>query len=108
MSANIHRYNIGVAFRGTVKDQDENVMDISAATTKEIIFAKPGGTVVTKTASFYTDGTDGIIQYISQSGDLDVVGNWKQQAYVIQSGSAFYSDIISFQVIGNLNDGSDC
>lgn len=102
MPAQIHKDDIGTVFRLLIKDQDDAIQDISAATTKDIIFTKPTGEKLTKAGSFTTNGTDGYIQYVSVSGDLDTVAMWNLQAHIIQSGTSFKTDIYSFKVFPNL------
>jgi len=102
MAANeIHQNNVGTEFRVTVLESGTAV-NVSSAT-NYIRFSKPDNTVVSKNASFYTDGTDGIITYTSASGDLDVVGTWKIQAFVDFGVNEFYSDISTFRVYKNLS-----
>lgn len=50
------------------------VADISSAITLQIIIERPNGTTTTKTASFDTDGTDGLFGANIEAGDLTVVG----------------------------------
>ena len=82
--ANPHVGDVGTKFITTIVDQDGDVIDLSGAITKELLFKKPKskGTLV-KTAVFPLngDGTDGKIQYISVVGDLDTSGDWKIQGY---------------------------
>ena len=73
-------------FTLVVVDRDNNAVDISAATVKSILFRKPDGTIVTQTASFTTDGTDGSIYYTTADTDLDAVGVWKYRAEVTVAG----------------------
>lgn len=107
MAANeIHQGDIGTVFELTLYD-DTVIVDVSTATTKEVIFQKPtvngvAGAVVTKTAQFKTDGTDGIIQYTTILDDLDTVGNWKVQAKVTLPSGTWRSDISKFRVHKNL------
>lgn len=102
MPANeIHVGDIGTVFTVTVKDGDSAV-NLSSASTKQIIIKKPSGTKLTKNAGFVTDGTDGKISYALISGDLDETGMHKLQAYVVISDGTFYSDITSFKVHRNL------
>ena len=101
----IRKNDIGVAFRLTIKDQDDVVVDISAATTKSIYFFKPSTTVITQTASFPSGetGTNGEMEWATVSGDLDTVGTWKWQGYVVMSdGSEYRTDIEEFLVLDNL------
>ena len=103
MAANeIHKGDIGTQFTVTVQD-GTTVVDISTASTKQLIFKKPGGTILTKSTSFVTDGTDGKMQYVSVDGDLSDDGVWKMQGNVIIGGNTFSTDITSFKVYRNLS-----
>ncbi|KKK53415.1 hypothetical protein LCGC14_3095030, partial [marine sediment metagenome] len=82
MAAEIHENDIGTAFEFTIKDQDDAVVDISGATTKEIIFFDPDGNSVNKTVSFTTDGTDGKMFFNSIADQLTPVGVWKWEPYL--------------------------
>ncbi len=98
----IHVDNIGTTFKCTILNGD-GIENVSGATTKNIIFTRPDGTKMTKAASFYTDGSDGIITYTVVSGDLSVAGLWRIQGYVEYSASEqYYSNIKTFTVYGNL------
>lgn len=103
MAANeIHLDDIGTVFEITVMDGDD-VVDISEATTKEIIFRKPDGSKVTQTADFITDGSDGEIQYVSVEDDLDQAGAWHIQSYlVLPDDWTGHSDVGDFKVHKNL------
>lgn len=93
---------IGVAIKVTI-EEDGSAVDVSAATTKELVFKKPNGTTVTKTAAFVNTGSDGKIKYVTESGFLDLVGYWQVQGNVAFSGGfSGRSDIQKFQVLGNL------
>lgn len=91
-------------FLVTIKDENDNVLNISSATTKQLWFRKPGDTVVIKSAAFYTDGTDGKLVYTAVITDLDEVGDWGIQGYVVIAAGTFHSDIKEFEVFRNLND----
>lgn len=104
MAANeVHVNDIGTQFQFTVKE-DGAVLNMATTppSTKQVIFRKPDGSCLTKTASFLTDGSDGVITYTTVSGDIDAVGTWKAQAYLDFGASAFRTDIISFRVHSNL------
>jgi hypothetical protein len=93
---------IGAIIRGTIIEDDVAV-DVAAVTTKQLVLRKPNGSVLTKTATFTTDGTDGKIQYATIAGDLDVSGVWESQARVIFSGGFNgRSEIQKFFVDANL------
>lgn len=101
MSNEIHVGDTGTSIRITIKDDDE-IVDISGASSLQVIFAKPDGTKNEVVGSLYTDGTDGIIEYVLVDGDIDQSGMYKIQAYVEISGGSYYSSIRSFSVKCNL------
>lgn len=103
MAAEIHEGDVGTAFKITVKDEDDVVIDISSATLKQIWFQKADGSVSTKTATLVTDGTDGQMQYITVDDDLDQTGKWKIQGYIeIGSSRKVHTDVSEFKVWANL------
>ena len=97
----IHKNDIGTTLKTTVKNGSSGV-DISPATTKNIILGKPDKTLLTKAGSFTTDGTDGQLEYVTISGDLDQIGCWKIQAHVVTSSGEWKSDIGTFEVHKNI------
>lgn len=102
MACGIHVGDVGTQFRVTVQDCNSTVIDISDATTTEIIFKKPNGDTITQTAYFLTDGSDGIIRYIAASGDLDTTGSWKIQSHIITPSGEWNSEFKTFKVHRNL------
>ena len=88
--------------RMTIKDQDDAAVDVSGATTKEIVFERPDGTSVTRDATFLTDGTDGIVEYQAVGGDHDIAGPWRKQAHVTIASGDWKSTIVGFPVAPNL------
>lgn len=99
----IHKDSSGTEFRVTIKDINDNAIDISNSSTKQMIFKKPSGNTVTVSADFYTDGTDGILSYVAASGLLDEVGTWKIQASIEALNGLWYSSFKSFKVHRNLS-----
>ena len=88
--------------RMTIHDQDDDVVDVSGATLKTIVFEKPDGTIVTQTATFFTNGTDGIVEYQTVGGDHDFAGPWRKQAHVTIASGNWTSTIVSFPVAAKL------
>jgi hypothetical protein len=94
--------DIGTVFRVTIQDNGTAV-DISAATTRQIIFSKPDTTTLTRTATLTGTGTDGRMEYVTVSGDLSVLGEWRLQGRVaFGSSQDWKSDIYKFIVHPNL------
>ena len=83
MAANeIHKDDIGTVFTLTVKDGSA-VVNVASASSKLIKFRKPGGVIISKTAEFVTDGTDGKI------------------SLTVNQGVAPYSYVLSGSATGN-------
>jgi hypothetical protein len=101
----IRKGDIGTVFERTVYtiiDGVKTIVNVSSATTMEFIFTKPDGTKMTKDADFSSDGSDGKLRYVTVADDLDGVGDWKLQVYVILSSGEWHSDISHFRVHDNL------
>jgi hypothetical protein len=103
----------GIPHRATIVELVAGVstaVNISTATTKQLIFRKPNGIEVTKAAAFVDDGADGEIEYdpdddvaLDDPGDfLDVAGPWKVQGRVVMAGRTYSSDVHRFEVHPNL------
>lgn len=101
MASEIHAGDIGTIFRITIKDGD-SIVDVSNVDSKIVYLQKPDSSTLTKAASYYTDGTDGIIQYTTESGDLDQVGTWQIQARIDFGTDVFNTNIDKFKVLRNL------
>jgi hypothetical protein len=101
--SDIHVGDIGTIFRLTIMD-GTSVVDISGATTMEIIFKKPSASVVTETASFTTDGTDGQMEWATGVvGDLDEAGSWEWQGRIVMPSWEGKTSILTFDVVANLS-----
>ena len=103
MSCEMRKNDIGTEIRVCIEDCDGDAVDISAATTKQIIFKKPSGSLLTKDANFLTDGSDGKLSYVSRDGDLDEIGTWKIQASITIGANIWKSTFKSFKVHRNLS-----
>lgn len=105
MRREIHYGDVGTILRVTVKDQDGEVIDLTHQTMIKFTFRRPNGTVFDKTASLYTDGSDGVVQYTVEDGVLNATGEWKYQIAFTLSAPAgtWHSNIVSFQVMSNLS-----
>ena len=98
----VHNGDVGTIFRLTIKDTAGAAIDVSTASVKYIYFQDPSGVKTQKTAAFYTDGTDGKIQYTTTAGDIDLVGTWMVQGYVETSLGKFWTEKDSFKVYSTL------
>jgi hypothetical protein len=96
----VHVGDVGTVFEVTVKE-GSTVVDISTATVKSFVCRKPSGAVVTWTAEFATNGTDGKLRYTTAEDDLDRAGDWRMQAYIEMPTGAWHSDEATFKVAAN-------
>jgi hypothetical protein len=89
--------DVGITIRFTVKENGV-VQDISAATT-DLTFTKPNGVEVVKTGvDFVTDGTDGLVKYVTEAGFLDCAGVWRVIGFTDHGTHEYYSEIAEFNV----------
>ena len=97
----IHVDDIGTSIEGTIK-RDGVIVDISTASVKNIIITRPDSTKTTYAGVFKTDGTDGILTYITVLGDLPIPGEYQLQAELTLTTWSGKSSIGKFDVVGNL------
>lgn len=98
----IHKGDIGTIFQLIVTDKNGVPIDISTADTKFIYFHSPAGQNIKKDAEFFTDGTDGIVQYVTIDGDIDVFGLWVVEGYVETTLGKFFTEKANFTVYSTL------
>lgn len=85
----------------TVKE-DDAVVDISFATTKDITLQRPDLTTVVKDGVFTTDGVNGKIKFVTADGDISMHGEYSVQIYTVLPAWSGYSTIGTFEVYENL------
>jgi hypothetical protein len=100
--AEIHVGDIGTVFQVTVNDQNV-IVDLSNEDNMYILFRKPDDSFKQVIPTLLTNGTDGKIKYVTQSGDLDQYGTWQIQARVVFGTEVYSTDIQRFKVLRNLN-----
>lgn len=97
----IHVNDIGTTFTVTIRE-GKTALDISTATTKDILFKRPDKTLLTVAGAFVTDGTDGKIIYTTVDGDLNDKGRYCIQAKVVTAAGSWNSEVDFFEVFKNL------
>ena len=96
----IHKDDIGTQFTASFLDGTATV-NVSGATTKQLLFVKPSGAIVIQIGS---DGTDtNQLTYTTVTGDLNETGEFKLQGFITIGGSSWHSDISTFTVHPNVN-----
>jgi hypothetical protein len=101
MASEIHLNDIGTRFLATIKDNGA-VVNVSGAPYLNFTFKKPDDSLISRSATIYTNGTDGKIYYDTVAGDLNQAGLYKLQGQVALASGTFYTDIYNFTVHCNL------
>ena len=95
----VYKGDVGTLVIVTIVDQNLAVvmLDVDFISAK-ILFQKPSGVVVEKTAALYTDGKDGKIYYTTQTGDIDESGQWKIEGRIKTAAGEWASTIFNLTV----------
>lgn len=94
-----HVGDVGMVLRVLVIDENGVALNISSATTREILLGKPDDTVTTNVATFTTDGTDGLIQLTTTASTFDQTGEWEIQGHIIAPGVDWHTAAATFAVL---------
>jgi len=100
----VHFNDIGTSFLVTINDcvsGSKTPLDLTGASDLKLIFKAPSGVRFERPAIYDTDGSDGKIKYFTVDGDLNEVGTWRLQAYIVLGGT-WRSDVGTFKVYENL------
>ena len=75
--ADARQYDSGFTIRLTI-EENASAVDLSTATKTGFTLRAPRGLrELQVSASFFTDGTDGILEYVIQPGELTISGQWQ-------------------------------
>jgi len=105
--AKLHVGDVGTTIRCQFVDQAEQPLDISQALVKEISIEQPAvgeasPVAVLHAGTFAGDGSDGLLNYVLQSGDLPVPGYYHFQGHVTFTGGAdHHSNRVRVRVMPN-------
>ena len=96
----INANDYGYTLTLTVIDTDtDSAADVSAYTTsQELVLKDPDDNEATVTASFDTDGSDGVVTYTVADGDIDEAGVWHVRVKLTSGTSVLRSEWKSFTV----------
>jgi hypothetical protein len=96
--------DIGADFEVIFTDRRTGLpVSLTGTTTLQIIFLKPSGIGVAKTAVITNSpGTDGKAYYRTIAADLNEIGDWEYQGYMVNSLGSWHTDPIGFTVEANL------
>jgi hypothetical protein len=86
-----------LTFIDTDTDAAANISSYS--TTIQMIFTGPSGTSTTKTATFDSDGSDGIIKYTIEQSLIDAAGDWQVRGKVASASAVLTTAEHNFEVL---------
>lgn len=105
----IHVGDYGTIIEFQIRRNCDDIVDISSATTLQVLFMKPDRTTFIRPAIFSTTddssivpGSDGKMRYVLNPGDIDIAGDWFIQAYIEINNGAWYTSVIHFIVFPNV------
>lgn len=101
-----HVGDIGTKFTALFRsdcddDSSDDIIDISSATTKELIFTPPSGVTKTVPGAFVGGsplGSDGKLRYTTVASFLDEAGWWTVRGYVVTPSGTWHSTLYKFEV----------
>ena len=109
ISPEIHSEDFGSVFEFEIRNQRKELLDLSDALATEVIFMRPDGSSFSRPAQLLDSassgslpGTDGVMFYVIQQGDLSPAGTWFVQVFVALDGGAWSSTVSHFIVFPNL------
>lgn len=82
--ADIRQNDSGFIVRLYVQESG-NPIDVSTST-NTIVFSRPTGAPLIRAAGFFTNGTDGIIEYLVLPNEINQRGAWRIQAHCVFPG----------------------
>ena len=92
----VHVGDDGTVLTKTV--YDDAVVDISSATTLELIIINSNGDRVVLSGSFVTDGTDGQAYFVSTPTTWTSEGTAKEQVHLVLSSGEWWSNVSTRRV----------
>ena len=95
----LHNGDIGTIIRVTIKDGGTAV-DVSSSSSVVFTAHPPQGSAKSWTASHNSDGSDGVEDYTTLTGDIDTAGEWQIQALVTFSGTKVIRSIPKTVTVG--------
>lgn len=103
MNCNPRLNAAGFTFEFTILDCKKGVrIPLETSLSKKIHFKKPDGAIITRDATFKTDGKDSIVSYTTESSDLDKIGKWHVQYAIDLPSFSSGTSVESFDVVSNI------
>ena len=93
--------DVGTLLRVIIQENN-SVKNLAGITSSQIVLRKPSGSTLTKSSVFGSNGSDGIITYTTESGDIDEIGIWRIQGVITSGSAVFYSEVEEFTVNRNI------
>jgi hypothetical protein len=98
----LHVDDVGTTLLFPVTDEDGAVVPLGSYQSLTVYIARPDKSLLTRSGSLYTDGSDGIVMYQTVAGDFNTTGNYRFQAVVRLPSGLWHTEITSKLVKPNL------
>jgi len=102
INRDLHEGDVDTAIEIAVVEEDVSgdlvPVNISSATILQIKFISPDDTQITKTAVFSTDGSDGKMKYVTETGFLTPHGVWRKMGYLSMPNWTGHTEMSVFYV----------
>lgn len=92
--------DVGTTIELAVLDENDAAVSVSGAGTLQMKLKPPVGPTRVKTAAEGSAAHK--VAYTTVADDLDKVGWWSAQAYVVKGGVEYHSTVTKFEVKANL------
>jgi hypothetical protein len=97
--ASIHIGDTGTRLRVLITDETGVPVPLQSASEKVVILTSQSGVVKTRDAIFDTNGSDGMLAYITLAADIDEAGTWEITGRVTIGGNRWTGDPATFTVM---------
>ena len=98
----LHVGDVGTSLRVQFMESATVPLNICDATVMKIKLQPPQSETEVRDASFVTDGTDGMIECLTEADEINEVGAWSIQGYIETPGGKWSSQIRMITVKENL------
>lgn len=90
--------NQSLTLNFTIRDQNSNIVNVSAAL-PTIQLQRVGGSIISGTTTYVTNGADGKVIYVIAANVLTLPGVWEVQLTYSENGDILPANKVTFEVL---------
>jgi hypothetical protein len=110
-TSEFHVNDYGTVWEWEVRSGRNTVVDLSQICGAELMMMRPDGSAFSRPLQLFPseesglpEGTDGLLFYVLQPGDLTEAGQWFLQVFIAFLTGGWYSSVVPIVVFPNLID----